>query len=587
MTGIPVDNPHSTRPRSMRRPVCRAVTNMAIVSATALCLFLASGGQPLAAQDQATASPAPPRQPNVIFILADDLGYGELGCYGQKTIHTPNIDKMAETGMRFTDHYAGCTVCAPSRCALLTGKHTGHTLVRGNQGALLDSQETTIGRAMKDAGYRTAAIGKWGAGENPAPGHPEQCGFEEFFGYLENGHAHNHFPDFLWKNSAQWPVRGNVVKSIGRGGVAIKKTQFSHDLLTAEAMSYIEKNQAAPFFLYLAFIIPHANNEAGLEGMEVPDDAPYSDKPWPQPQKNHAAMITRMDRSVGEILALLKKLEIDDDTLVIFSSDNGPHKEGGADPAFFQSSGVFSGYKRSMHEGGIRVPLIAQWPGKVPENTVTDHVCALWDLLPTACSLAEAAPPEGIDGISYLPTLLGRPEQQKPHEYLYWEFHEGGSRQAVRSGKWKLIRTVGGPVELYDLEADPSEQTDLSQQQPEVVEKLIELMSAARSESNVYPLKPVVQKPNDRVEETRREIRRRNRLRIRRTGKIRRMDSSNICRGGNYRRYVLHNGCRDTDPYDDVSRICWDVSAMNCRTVKHCDCSVKRETNLNGWVVSR
>ncbi|MDA0833925.1 MAG: arylsulfatase [Planctomycetota bacterium] len=543
-----------------------------ILSVMAAIFFLSDDRQDVAAQDQDSVEtvpaqdqnqpPPPSRKPNLIFILADDLGYGDLGCYGQKTILTPNLDKMAESGMRFTDHYAGCTVCAPSRCTLLTGMHTGHTLVRGNSGALLDPQDITLGKVMKAAGYRTAVFGKWGAGDNPPPGHPELCGFEDFYGYLDNGHAHNHFPDFLWKNSTQSPIRGNVVKSIGRGGVAIKKTQYSHDLLTAEALSYIEKNQSTPFFLYLSYIIPHANNEAGIEGMEVPDDMPYSDKPWPQPQKNHAAMITRLDRSIGEILAVLKKLELDDDTLVLFSSDNGPHKEGGADPAFFQSSGHFRGYKRDMYEGGIRVPLIAQWTGKVAENTTTNHVCALWDLVPTACSLAGVAPPEGIDGISYMPTLLGQHEQQKEHEYLYWEFHEGGSQQAIRSGKWKLIRTIGGPVELYDLEADPSEQTDLSQQKPDVVEKLLGSVNAARSESTIYPLKPKVPKPNDRVEESQREIRRRNRLRIRRTGKIRRMDSSNICRGGHDRTYVMRNLNLSTDFRRSESNFCRDFSEM-------------------------
>ncbi len=572
MTGTPVERRNLSRIRQERARRNQSMWQGLLLRLLCLLSIGFCAERTLRAQEQATptSTVAQPttaaRKPNLIFIIADDLGYGDLGCYGQKTILTPQIDIMASGGMIFTDHYAGSPVCAPSRCALLSGKHTGHALVRGNSEVTFDSQEVTIAKLLKQAGYRTAIIGKWGAGAEAMPGHPEQCGFEEFFGYLQNAHAHNHFPDFLWKNSAQIPIRGNVVKVVGGGGVAIKRTQYAHDLLTAEAIGYVEKNKEVPFFLLLSFTIPHANNEAGLEGMEVPDDSPYSDKPWPQPQKNHAAMITRLDRSVGEIIDTLKRLQIDDDTLVMFSSDNGPHKEGGADPAFFQSAGEFKGYKRDMHEGGIRVPLIAYWPGKIAEGSKSNHICALWDLLPTACDLAGVAIPEGIDGISYYPTLAGKSDQQARHANLYWEFHEGGSRQGLRAGDWKLIRTIGGPVELYDLSQDPAEHKNVAAEHPEIVEKLSGQMDSSRAESNNYPLKPVVLKQSDRIEESRREIRRRNRVRIRRTSKFRRNESANICRGSGYdvAEFIAGHCAGSARIMDDLS-----LRAVDFRTIRY------------------
>ena len=434
----------------------------------------------------------PPAKPNIILILADDLGYGDLGCYGQKLIRTPHLDEMARRGMRMTDHYAGSTVCAPSRCTLMLGRHTGHIPVRGNAAVLMDEKELTVAEVLRDAGYATAAIGKWGVGHPPPPGDPARHGFQEFFGYLDMFHAHNYFPDFLWHNGNKIPVKGNVVKVINRGGVALKRSQYSHDLFTDRALRYIEQHQKDPFFLYLPFTIPHANNEAGDEGMEVPSPGAYVDSGWPTPQINHAAMISRLDESVGRILALLEKLKIHENTLVIFTSDNGPHKEGGADPAFFQSAGPLRGYKRDLYEGGIRVPCIAYWPGTITAGQTCSHVGAFWDFFPTACEVAGVDVPEGLDGISYLPALLGHDKQQQKHPYLYWEFHEKGSQQAVRMGDWKAIRPVGGNLELYNLKTDVAETENVAEQHPDVVALIEKYLKSARTESQHFPLKPTL-----------------------------------------------------------------------------------------------
>src|SRR5438132_2375488 len=374
----------------------------------------------------------PPRQPNIIFILADDLGYGELGCYGQKRIRTPNLDRMANQGMRFTQCYAGSTVCAPSRCALMTGRHTGHCTVRGNALVPLRPEDVTVAQSLKKSGYATALIGKWGLGEPGTTGLPNRKGFDYFFGYLNQLHAHNYYPDYLWKNQDKFPLEGNVVKD----GVASQRAQYSHDLLTREALQVVKQHRDAPFFLYLAYTIPHANNERGQvegNGMEVPSDAPYTNQPWPQVEKNHAAMITRLDADIGKLLALLKELGLDGNTVVFFSSDNGPHKEGGHNPKFFRSGGPLRGTKRDLYEGGIRVPMIVRWPGKIRAGAVSKQVWAFWDFLPTALELAGRESPPGIDGISQVATLLGKGEQ-KQHDFLYWEFHERGFQQAVRMG---------------------------------------------------------------------------------------------------------------------------------------------------------
>jgi arylsulfatase A-like enzyme len=386
-------------------------------------------------------------KPNVIFVLADDLGYGDLGCYGQKQIRTPNIDRMAAEGLRFTDHYAGSTVCAPSRCSLMTGLHTGHTYVRGNReikpmGQLpLPADTPTVPKMLKQAGYTTALIGKWGLGGPDSTGTPNRQGFDYFFGYLCQRHAHNYYPEFLFRNDERVPLDNEVAGDRPDGaGVATKKIQYSYDLMAEEALKFVEANKDGPFFLYLAITIPHANNEAGKQGMEVPDYGVYAGKDWPDAQKGHAAMITRLDRDMGRLMQKLKDLDIDENTIVFFTSDNGPHREGGADPDFFDSNGPLRGIKRDLYEGGIRVPLIARWRGRIDAGRTTDHVSAFWDFMPTFAVLSGQKPPADTDGLCMVPTLLGRTEKQKKHKFLYWEFHERGSKQAVRMGRWKAVR---------------------------------------------------------------------------------------------------------------------------------------------------
>jgi len=441
------------------------------------------------------------RKPNIIFILADDLGYGDLGCYGQQKIATPNLDRMAADGMRFTDHYAGSTVCAPSRCALMTGLHTGHCYVRGNREAKpmgqtpIPPEIVTVAELLKEAGYVTALIGKWGLGGPGSTGVPNKQGFDYFYGYLCQRHAHNYYPEFLFRNEEMVTLKGNKVADPRPDGAgrAIEWAQYSHDLLTEEALTFIERNKDRPLFLYLAYTIPHANNEAGQEGMEVPSLEPYADKDWPQPQKGHAAMITRMDRDIGRLFAKLKELGLDEDTLVMFSSDNGPHREGGNNPDFNDSNGPLRGIKRDLYEGGIRVPMIARWPSKIKAGSVSNHVSAFWDFLPSCCELSGVKNPEGLDGISMVPTLLGQDNKQKRHKFLYWEFHEQGKKQAVRMGQWKGVRlniekNPDGPIELYNLKEDIAEKHNIADQHPQIVAKIANHMKIARTPSEYWPM---------------------------------------------------------------------------------------------------
>jgi arylsulfatase A-like enzyme len=430
-----------------------------------------------------------PRKPNIVFILADDLGYGDLGCYGQDKIKTPNIDGLARAGMRFTQCYAGSTVCAPSRCALMTGLHTGHTTIRGNANVPLRPQDRTVAEVLKGAGYATGLVGKWGLGEAGSTGAPNKKGFDYFFGFLNQVHAHNYYPDFLWRNADKVPLEGNVQSSVK--GVADKRAQYAPDLFAKEALEFVDLNKDRPFFLYLALTTPHANNErkkAQGNGMEVPDAGPYRDRDWPAPEKDKAAMITRMDADVGKLMARFKELKIDDNTVVFFTSDNGPHKEGGNDPKFFHSGGGLRGIKRDLYEGGIRTPMIVRWPGHVRAGAVSDLQWAFWDFLPTCAELVSAKDLTGIDGMSVVPTLLGKGEQPT-HPYLYWEFHEGASKQAVRFGDWKAVRLKpSGPVELYDLRADVGEQHNVAAHHPDVVAKATQTFQEARTESEHWPL---------------------------------------------------------------------------------------------------
>jgi arylsulfatase A-like enzyme len=425
------------------------------------------------------------RPPNIIFILADDLGYGDLGCYGQKKIKTPNLDRLAKQGMRFTQVYAGSAVCAPSRCSLMTGKHTGHALIRGNALVPLRPEDVTVATILKRAGYVTGLIGKWGLGEPGSTGVPSKQGFDDFFGYLNQQHAHNYYPDYLWRNEEKVSIEGNIVEK----NVATKRAQYSHDLFADEALRFIEKNKTNPFFLYLSFTIPHANNEAGKLGMEVPSDEPYSKEAWPQPQRNHAAMITRMDRDIGRLMEKLRELGLDENTIVFFTSDNGPHQEGGGDPFFFSSAGPLRGFKRSLHEGGVRVPMIVRWQGRIPAGETNPHVWAFWDFLPTVAELAGAKAPNDIDGISVVPTLLGK-GKQRTHDFLYWEFHERGSQQAVRMGDWKAVRAkLGGPLELYDLAKDLGEEKNIADRHPDVIARIEAHLKTVRTDSPQWPLK--------------------------------------------------------------------------------------------------
>lgn len=433
-------------------------------------------------------------RPNIVFILADDLGYGDLGCYGQKQIQTPNIDRLAAEGMRFTQCYAGSTVCAPSRCTLMTGLHTGHARVRGNALVPLRPEDVTIARLLKDAGYTTGLVGKWGLGEAGSTGVPNRQGFDYFFGYLNQKHAHNYYPDYLWKNEAKFALPENVQQ---KENIAEKRVHYSPDLFAREALAFLDQNKDWPFFLYLASTLPHANNELGQatgNGMETPSDAPYSDRAWPRPQRNHAAMITRLDTDVGRVMQRLKDLGIDRQTIVFFSSDNGPHKEGGAEPTFFHSSGPLQGHKRDLTDGGIRVPMIVRWPGHITAGAVNAHVWAFWDFLPTAADLAGAKVPAKLDGISVVPALLGSKaagREQLDHEFLYWEFHEGGSKQAVRTGDWKGLRLKpGGPLHLYDLGKDLGETNDVAGAHSDVVARIEAYLKTARTESPEWPLKP-------------------------------------------------------------------------------------------------
>jgi arylsulfatase A-like enzyme len=447
------------------------------------------------------AAAQPASKPNVIFILADDLGYGDLGLYGQKIIQTPNLDRLAAEGLRFTQFYAGSTVCAPSRSVLMTGRHLGHTTVRGNAGAenyaaqTLRTGDVTIAEVLKRAGYATALIGKWGLGEMGSEGEPNRHGFDYFYGVVNQTHAHNHYPDFLWRNTEKIALP-NVVTPVGTvpgAGYATRRVQYANDLFFEEARAFVDRSRDRPFFLFLSLTVPHANNERARalgDGQEVPDYGPYAAKDWPDPLKGQAAMITRMDRHVGELLAHVKELGIDQRTLVIFTSDNGPHKEGGPayDPEFFDANGPFAGIKRSLTDGGIRVPFIARWPGRIAAGATSAHVGYFGDMMATFSELAGTRPPEGLDSLSLVPTLVGG-SGQDTHAYLYWEFYEAGFSQAVLvGGRWKGIRlkSPAAPIQLYDLASDPGEQTDVAGRQPAMVERIAAIMRAAHVDNEYW-----------------------------------------------------------------------------------------------------
>ncbi|MCA9196159.1 MAG: arylsulfatase [Planctomycetales bacterium] len=434
--------------------------------------------------------------PNVIFVMADDLGYGDLGCYGQQLIQTPHLDQIAKDGIRFTQFYAGCTVCASSRSVLMTGQHMGHTHVRGNAGGDISIQslrpeDYTLAELFHDNGYLTGMFGKWGLGDEVPnnTGLPNDQGFDEFYGYLNQVHAHNYYPEFLWRNRTRSPLN-NVVQSTGSGyggfagGFATQRNDYAHDLIMNEAFQFIRQNHDRPFFAYIPITIPHANNEGTRgtgNGQEVPDYGSYADKDWSDQNKGQAAMISRLDRDMGRLLELLQELEIDNNTIVFFTSDNGPHNEGGHTPKLFNPSGPLKGMKRALYEGGIRVPMIVRWPGQIEANQVSDHIAYFGDMMATCAELANTQTPKNTDSISFVPTLQGRRQDQQQHQYLYWEFYEQGSKQAVRSQNWKAIRKpmFSGKTELYNLDSDIGETTDVAQQHPDIVARLEAMMDEA------------------------------------------------------------------------------------------------------------
>ena len=463
--------------------------------------------------------------PNIVFFFADDLGYSELGCYGQKKIKTPHIDKLAEEGMRFTQFYSGNAVCAPCRSVLLTGKHAGHASIRNNKNPShleylrekngwefpgqypIPDEDVTIAEVLKQKGYATAAIGKWGLGHFGTTGDPNKQGFDLFYGFNCQVHAHNHYPKFLWRNNKKEILPGNDRTLHGK--------TYSQDRFRDVALEFIDKNKEKPFFLYLPFAIPHVSIQVPEKSLEqykgkfgeTGYKSKYHYESHPTSHTAYAAMITHMDRDIGTIMQKLKDLNLDKNTIVIFSSDNGPThgRVGGADSSFFRSAYYkpeqpFRGLKGSLYEGGIRVPLIARWPGRIAPGTVSDRVSALWDLMPTFAEATETKPPEKIDGISLLPTLLGDKSKPKEHEFLYWEFPAYGGQQAVRMGDWKGIRQnmqirrlnkTPLKIELYNLATDVGESKDVSAENPEVVKKIRAIMKEQHTPSDVFKLIPV------------------------------------------------------------------------------------------------
>ncbi|MEC9476154.1 MAG: arylsulfatase [Planctomycetota bacterium] len=424
----------------------------------------------------------PIQTPNIIYIMADDLGWGDLSCYGQEVLKTPNIDQLAAEGIRFTDHYSGHTVCRPSRLVLWTGMHSGHTALQSNAYYRFDAGERTVVQILQESGYATAGCGKWAMGRQGSAGHPNRKGFDDWFGYLDQGDAHNYYPTHLWHNETRVPLPGNrLAGEKGRDAYhSIERNIYSHDVIVDWLLQWIRDHSSGPFLMHAHLTIPHANNERGYasgNGMEVPSLEQFAREDWPEPEKGFAAMIALLDQDVGRIVSLLKELGIHRNTLVIFTSDNGPHSEGGHKHQYFNSNGPFRGFKRDLLEGGIRIPMIAYWPGSITPGSTSNHPSGFQDFLPTACNLAGVPVPEGIDGISYLPTLLGSGDQ-KSHEQLYWRFKD---QEALRTGHWKILRDKpDAPVMLHDLRTDLEEKENLADSQPEVLKDLVDRMNRIR-----------------------------------------------------------------------------------------------------------
>lgn len=475
--------------------------------------------------------------PNIIYILADDLGYAELGCYGQEKIKTPHIDHLAAEGIRFTQHYSGNAVCAPSRCVLMTGKHPGHAHVRNNRRAALSDTilkkygmafmgqepipdgEVTIAEMVKTKGYATAAIGKWGLGHFGTMGEPNKQGFDLFFGYNCQAHAHSYYPAYLWRNDQKVmlnnhpPIPGHASLPATADPTdpasydPYKGTDYAPDRMLETALQFIRENRERPFFLYLPSPIPHVALHVPDESLQAYlgkwEETPFVGgggyTPHQTPRAAYAAMISRLDQHVGRIMALLKELDLEENTLVMFSSDNGTtHLGKEVDYEFFESVGPLRGLKGSLYEGGIRVPMIARWPGKIKPGTTTDLQSAFWDVMPTIAEATGCDLPEGIDGISFLPTLLGRTDQRE-HEFLYWEFGGYGGQQALRMGDWKAVRqnllakNNKDPlkIELFNLGDDISESRDVASQHPEIVTRMRTIMAAEHTNSSLFAMPPL------------------------------------------------------------------------------------------------
>jgi arylsulfatase A len=448
-------------------------------------------------------------KPNIIYILADDLGYGDLGCYGQKIIRTPNIDQLAKEGMLFTDHYAGSSVCAPSRAALMLGQHTGNNRVRGNYeigpmgfGACLEliDEDLTIAEVLKTQGYTNGIVGKWGMGMNGTTGEPNKQGFDYSYGYLNQGHAHNQFPAFLFKNGERFELPENQNRAM---------KSFSNDLFTKEAIRFLDETKEKPFFLYMAYTTPHAEmllpaSDIFNSYKGVVDEEAYKNKKKPDstdgnsvayrsqefPAAAYAAQITHLDSCVGVLVQKLKDLGLENNTMVMFTSDNGPHSEGGANPKYFQSSGSLKGQKRDLYEGGIRVPFVVKWPSVIEPNTVSNHISAFWDMFPTFADAAGATF-NPVDGISLISTLKGNKESQKNHDFLYWEFHENPTtNQAVRAGNWKAVRMdPDGEIELFDLSKDIGETENVADIHPDVLAEMTNLLNNTRTPHEIWKMR--------------------------------------------------------------------------------------------------
>ncbi|MDA7881607.1 arylsulfatase [Akkermansiaceae bacterium] len=447
----------------------------------------------------ATLTTSAADKPNIIYILADDLGINDFGCYGQEIIKTPRIDQMAKEGMQFFNHYSGSTVCAPTRSCLMTGQHTGRTRIRGNAKAHLKPEDITVAEVLKKAGYATGCVGKWGLGEAGTPGIPNKQGFDFFFGYLNQSRAHRFYPDYIWRNEEKEYYPEN----------STKRETYIHDSFTNEGLKWIEEQSKTdkPFFLYAAYTLSHVD-------LDVPDDSmapylqtieekgPYKNpnapkkgyRSHPTPRACFAGMTSRLDRDVGKILDLVDRLGIADNTLIMFSSDNGPTPAGGADPNYFDGNGIYRGIKRDLYEGGIRAPFIARWPGKIKSGSRSNHISTHWDLMATVAELTQSSPANDHTGISFLPSLLGK-GSQRAHDYLYWEFYEQGGKQAIRKGGLKAVRLnrmktgPSGPWEIYDLSSDPGESTNLARRRPELQATFNKIANEAATESALFSWK--------------------------------------------------------------------------------------------------